>query len=139
MGYRSSKYTFEELVQLAGWQPEDGPVPGAWSKYSAGERLLWTCTWLADDGFVNPANIAPNDQVSMRLELSELAARGDQQAALLLRDGYQDHEKAWEVHLKDARQRYGGEYAFPFTARAPENAWPRLRDGWPRPAWAPLP
>ena len=136
--YRRSQYTFDQLVELAGWTPEDGPVKGAWYKRTPGERLLWTCTWIADDGAVDPAIIAPNDPVSMKLELSELADRGDRWAVQLLRDGYEGNEQAWKVHLAEARRHYAGEYAFPGCARAPELMWPRFRDGWPRPAWAAL-
>ena len=139
MGYKHSSKTFDELVALSGWDETQGPYPGVFSKMPAGERCLWSTLWIDDIGLVNPLNVGPNNPEAWRYEMQDIAARGYTEAAQLLRDGYEANPTYWAVFIKQARANYRGEYAFPFTAKAPQNMWPKLRDGWPRPYWAPLP
>ncbi len=137
--YKYSNKTFDELLALSGWQPEDGPYPGVFSKMPAGEKCLWSTLWIDDEGFISPQAIGPNSPEAWKYELQDIAARGNLEAARILQDGLEVNEQHLRQFINDARSRYGGEFCFPYTARAAVVMWPRFRDGWPRPAWAALP
>lgn len=132
MAYKSSSRTFNELVRLSGWQPEDGDYPGYWKHKHPGYRCLWSCNWTDDEGVIYGASIAPNDELPMQHELEDLAGRGDSWAAMLLQDGYEHNPKGWIVHLQEARQNYGDFYTYPFTAIGKMVHATRIRPGWPR-------
>src|SRR3989337_2226471 len=145
----------EQTARAAGWDESVSDIPGFWPENLPGHKCFLSCRWIAPgqdfhseitniqgaatviDGRTLRINPDSMPVSFLRIELDDLAARGVQGAAELLKEGVEKIPSQVAGYLNKQRDGYAyPEYCAHWLPRPGNLKIPSYRPGWPRPDWA---